>query len=110
MQLPNSPVARRIERESDIHTVASYDPSVDLSELTDRAVWMDAAGAPQRIDATVVSKAKDIPEAIERSRACVFVVDEATTGDLRQFLPAGATVDTSGGVTCLDLGTGHYRT
>lgn len=110
MQLPNSPVARRIERESDIHTVASYDPSVDLSELTDRAVWVDAAGAPQRIDATVVSKAKDIPEAIERSRACVFVVDEATTGDLRQFLPAGATVDTSGGVTCLDLGTGHYRT
>lgn len=110
MPLPQLPVARRIERESDIHTVASYDPSIDLSELTDRAVWMDAGGAPQRIDATVVSRAKDIPEAIERSRACVFVVDEATTGDLRRFLPAGSTIDRSNDVTCLDLGTGHYRT
>jgi hypothetical protein len=108
--LPNSPVARRIEHESDIHTIASYDPSIDLSELCDRAVWMDPTRAPQRIDATVVSSASDIREAIERSRACVFVVGEAATGDLRPSLPDGATIDTSGGVTCLDLGTGHYRT
>ncbi len=107
---PSSPVAARIERQSDLHTIVSFDAQTDLSELTDRAVWTDAARAPLQVDATLASNVTDLPDAIRHARACVFVIGDAARTDLESMLPDGATLDRSTDVACIDLGTGHYRT